>query len=141
LILPDPSKPPSKFQIGFHKTNTSGSIKLEKGSFVTNVSINSTIPPNFTEQIAIGAQANNNSTNPDSFAFSKWNAGYTDRIVLDKNPPISPQIQQAASAKIEKYENTKKNIPLAAIFYNSQFSVTMNDLIPDLIKGLMTTLK
>tara|TARA_R110000822_G_scaffold113739_3_gene245010 strand:- start:728 stop:3214 length:2487 start_codon:yes stop_codon:yes gene_type:complete len=126
LILPDPSKPPSKFQIGFHKTNTSGSIKLEKGSFVTNVSINSTIPPNFTEQIAIGAQANNNSTNPDSFAFSKWNTGYTDRIVLDKNPPISPQIQQAASAKIASFENTKKNIA-TAIFYNAQFSYG-NDL-------------
>jgi hypothetical protein len=53
--------------------------------------------------------------------FQNWNTGYTDRIVLDKKPPIIPQIQQAASNKIKEYKNTEK-LARTAAFWNSKFS-------------------
>ena len=106
-----PNKPePSKFQIGFHKTNTSGSIKFKNGSFIKDLSIKSTISSNLANQISIGAQANNPNINQNSLSFSTWNKGYTDRIVLEKNIPIdTDEAQENRRTSKEEYENTVEN--------------------------------
>ena len=52
--------------------------------------------------------------------FSNWNTGYTDRIVLDKKPPIPPSTQQTAANKIKEYKNTEK-LARTAAFWNSRF--------------------
>ena len=113
--------PPSKFQIGFlHNNGSQGLMGIENGSFVTDVSIQSTIPPNFATQISIGAQANKALTEPN--AFSKWNIGYTDRIFLDKQLPKSPTVADETAevdltAQFEKTSNNTKE----AGYLNSKF--------------------
>ena len=112
--------PPSKFQIGFlHNNGSQGLMGIETGSFVKDVSIKSTIPPNFATQISIGAQANQTTTEPN--AFSDWNSGYTDRIVLDKQPPsLTSAEENNAKDATKNFENTEKNF-LQAAYLNSQF--------------------
>ena len=74
-LLKDPT-PVTRFRVGL----------LPKGesSFVESVSINSTIPPNFATQIAIGAQANSVPITSDAAPFQRWNKGLQDRIFQDK---------------------------------------------------------
>ena len=113
--------PPSKFQIGFlHNNGSQGLMGIENGSFVTNVSIQSTIPPDFATQISIGAQANNVETEPN--AFSKWNTGYTDRVFLDKQPPKPIKVkEEIAEINLEeKFEKTSFNVQNAG-YLNSKF--------------------
>ena len=113
--------PPSKFQIGFlHKNGSEGLMGIGTGSFVKDISIKSTIPPNFATQISIGAQANKTKTEPN--AFSNWNAGYTDRIFLDKQLPESPTAaeEQESIDIAKKFENTTNNT-IEAAYLNSQF--------------------
>jgi hypothetical protein len=113
-------EPPSKFQIGFlHNNGKQGLIGIENGSFVKDVSIKSTIPPNFATQISIGAQANKTTTEPN--AFSNWNVGYTDRIFLDKQSSGSPKTKAEETEEEnieEKFENTTSNTIEAAYLYS-----------------------
>ena len=116
-----PNKPePSKFQIGFHKTNTSGNIEFKNGSFIKDLSIKSTISSNLANQISIGAQANNPGFNQDSLSFSTWNKGYTDRIVLDKNIPVTAATQAKVQTVEEQYQNTLESVK-TAIRFNNRF--------------------
>ena len=114
-------QPPSKFQIGFlHNNGSQGLMGIENGSFVKDISIKSTIPPNFATQISIGAQANKAENEPN--AFSNWNTGYTDRIFLDKQLPKSPTSAEEKEAVdiAKKFENTTNNT-IEAAYLNSQF--------------------
>ena len=134
LILEN-SPIPSKFQIGFlHNKGSEGLMGIKNGSFVKNVSINSTLSPNFATQISIGAQANNKSIDSNATPFSDWNKGYTDRIFLKKEfPKTKEQIEkelkeeleekQAADEKkaeeIAKFKNTAYNAHEAAYLYSN----------------------
>lgn len=131
IIPPEKRAKPSKFQIGFLHSGKNSEGKslpdsisaIKEGSFVKSFSINSTIPPNFATQIAIGAQANNTSVDSNSFALSNWNKGYTDRIVLEKSTSENTKTaaeEAAESDKVDKYKNTEKNAKLAA-FQNALF--------------------
>jgi hypothetical protein len=131
IIPPEKRAKPSKFQIGFLHSGKNSEGKslpdsisaIKEGSFVKSFSINSTIPPNFATQIAIGAQANNTSIDSNSFALSNWNKGYTDRIVLEKSTSENTKTaaeEKAEADKVNKYENTEKNAKLAA-FQNALF--------------------
>jgi len=64
-----------------------GLVKPNQGTFVKSFSVKSEITPNLASQIAIGAQANNEDVGVESIAFSRWNAGLTDRIVPNKIVP------------------------------------------------------
>lgn len=114
---------PSKFQIGYlHNNGSEGLAGIKVGSFVKNVSIKSTIPPNFATQISIGAQANNeNAPSTNSQPFTNWNKGYTDRIALKKNypQPLTSASQAERDSKADALENTTYNANEAAYLYSN----------------------
>jgi hypothetical protein len=60
---------------------------VEDGSFVKNVSLNSQLSPKLASQISIGAQASTGDGRvpQESLAFSSWNVGATDRMILVLN--------------------------------------------------------
>jgi len=65
-------------------------------SFVKNLSIQTTIPPEFATIISIGAAANKKTVGEDSTAFSKLNEGLTTRFaekVTDGNEKINQSIK------------------------------------------------
>ena len=118
-IIENPA-PPSKFQIGFLHTGAQGSAAIKDGSFVTEVSVNSTIPPDMAKIISIGAQDQNNSNEPGALGFSAWNKGYIDRIVPEKKlaAPTSASEAEIKAAK-EADENNIQNT-LYAGYYNTE---------------------
>ena len=120
-ILEDPPIP-SKFQIGYlHNNGSEGLMGIKNGSFVKNVSIKSTLPPNFATQIAIGAQANNEDVPANATPFSDWNEGYTDRIVLKKTSLKSKTVEEESKEDEinEAFKNTEYNTNEAAYLYSN----------------------
>lgn len=67
------------------------------GSFVTNVSIKSNLNNAYASQITAAAQSNSNVVGETATAFSKWNIGYTDRIVPERNSVMDKQTQKSGS--------------------------------------------
>ena len=121
-IIENP-KDPSKFQIGFLHSGGPGSAGIKGGSFVTKVSVNSTIPPDMAKIISIGAQDQNNSNDPGALGFSAWNKGYIDRIVPEKeqaSPPKKDE-QDAAKAEKEEDENNIQNTRYAGYYSAEKF--------------------
>jgi hypothetical protein len=49
--------------------------------------------------ISVGAQSNGNVVGEDATAFSRWNVGYTDRIITDRSSVIDMQNQQESGSK------------------------------------------
>lgn len=120
-ILEDPPIP-SKFQIGYlHNNGVEGLNGIKIGSFVKDVSIKSTLPPNFATQIAIGAQANEKDIPANATPFSNWNKGYTDRIVLKKTSPKSKTVEEENKEEEinEAFKNTVYNTNEAAYLYSN----------------------
>ena len=121
-IIENP-KDPSKFQIGFLHSGGPGSAGIKGGSFVTKVSVNSTIPPDMAKIISIGAQDQNNSADTGALGFSAWNKGYIDRIVPEKeqaSPPKKDE-QDAAKAEKEEDENNIQNTRYAGYYSAEKF--------------------
>jgi hypothetical protein len=120
-IIKNPA-PPSKFQIGFLHTGAQGSAAIKDGSFVTEVSVNSTIPPDMAKIISIGAQDQNNSNDPGALGFSAWNKGYIDRIVPEKKQASPTSASQAEiSASMEADENNLQNTLYAGYYSAEEF--------------------
>lgn len=74
------------------KINVKG-LTPNTGSFALNVSIKSEISNKLSNQLAIGAQANNSNLGSNSFSISNWNKGLTDRLIVEKSstsPPAPP---------------------------------------------------
>jgi hypothetical protein len=132
-IIENP-KDPSKFQIGFLHSGGPGSVGIKGGSFVTKVSVNSTIPPDMAKIISIGTQASGNGTDPAVLGFSAWNAGYSDRIApekLEASPKekaktLEAELKAAKKAK-EEDKNNLQNV-LYAGYYNAEKFNYSNDL-------------
>lgn len=64
-----------------------GLLTPNQGSFVLDVSIESTISNQMGSMLAIGAQSNNTDVGSNSIAISRWNEGLTDRIIPTKVTP------------------------------------------------------
>lgn len=86
-----------------------GLLPQGEGSFVKDIAIESTIPPNFATQISIGAQATQQATST-STPFSNWNLGLEDRIITEKKTqaPAETEKDVAARKKSEKEEKEQK---------------------------------
>jgi hypothetical protein len=67
------------------------------GSFVTNVSLKSNLNNNYSSQITAAAQSNSNVVGETATAFSKWNIGYTDRIIPERSSIMDKQTQKSGS--------------------------------------------
>ena len=67
------------------------------GSFVTNVSLKSNLNNNYSSQITAAAQSNSNVVGETATAFSKWNIGYTDRIISERSSVMDKQTQKSGS--------------------------------------------
>ena len=110
--LIEPKKEVSRFRVGLLPQGST------EGSFVKEVSINSTIPANFATQIAIGAQANDNEITSNSTVFSKWNEGLKDRITPEKQTSASSEeiAEREASDKaaLDKEANKYQSLIQAA---------------------------
>jgi hypothetical protein len=86
-------KPETIFNITgyYNRTGTTNTT-----SFVKNLSIQTTIPPEFATIISIGAAANKKTVGEDSTAFSKLNEGLTTRFaetITDGNEKINQSIK------------------------------------------------
>jgi len=68
-------------------------LKNTAGSFVTNVAIKSELNNNFANIVTIGAQSNGNVVGENATAFSKWNVGYTDRVITDRSSIVDDSTQ------------------------------------------------
>ncbi len=113
--------PVTKFRVGLLPQGT------PEGSFIKDVSIGSTLPPNFATQIAIGAQANDTEVSSNSTPFSNWNKGLTDRIIPEKQTSggagesAEERIKRddaAQAKKEEKQKSLKQAAVTAAEFFN-----------------------
>ena len=107
--------PVTKFRVGL--------LPQGESSFVKDVSINSTIPPNFATQIAIGAQANDSQLSSASTPFSKWNAGLEDRIFKEKKTTANSEEKDAAEKvqlanQKEKFIDLQESVAEAIYYYN-----------------------
>jgi len=117
-------KTPTKFRVGLLPQGGK-----KEGSFVKDVSIGSTIPPNFATQIAIGAQANDSELSSNSAPFSNWNKGLTDRIItekktaaqIDKEKREAEEAAAEQAAKEEKEFEELKQSALAAAKLNNEY--------------------
>lgn len=86
-------------------------LKNSAGSFVTNVSIKSELNNNYSNIITIGAQSNGNVVGENATAFSKWNVGYTDRVITDRSSIVDDNNQpQSGSVSKPPEEVYKGNL-------------------------------
>ncbi len=107
-------KPPTKFRV-----NGLPQKGPQEGSFVKNISIGSTIPPNFASQIAIGAQANDTEVSSNSTPFSTWNKGLTDRIITEKQTAAGAGESEADRKKRENAAQAKKDAAEDKLAYSA----------------------
>jgi hypothetical protein len=114
----------ARFNINLLKNNSidssiSGFTK-GNGSFITNFSLKTELFSRIANTIAIGAQANGNTTISNSTAFSEFNRALTDRVLttkVNKNDPsgndsIENKFKQLYSDYIQfriKYVDNKEN--------------------------------
>jgi hypothetical protein len=117
----------------FGKTSTPTVINAHvltntMGSFVTNVSLKSELNNNYATMISVGAQSNGNVVGEDATAFSRWNEGYTDRIITDRSSVIDETTQESGSKSPEQVfqDNLVKYGELNNAINNGQ--VTTNDI-------------
>ena len=69
------------------------------GSFVTNVSLKSELNNNYATLISVAAQSNSNVVGEDATAFSRWNEGYTDRIIVDRSSVVDQSTTSGTGSK------------------------------------------
>lgn len=78
------------------------------GSFVTDISAQSSITPELATVISIGAQANANQLGVEATSFSRLSAGITDRIYKEKIVANNTDISKVTDEGNTQFENTKK---------------------------------
>lgn len=78
------------------------------GSFVTDISAQSSITPELATVISIGAQANANQLGVEATSFSRLSRGITDRIYREKIVANNIDINKVTDQGNTQFENTKK---------------------------------
>ena len=78
-----------------------------RGSFLLDINIESSITPEFTNLIAAGAQVNGNQVGINATAFSLWNKGLTDRVRTTNLD--SQTLQKEKTARALEEANIKNN--------------------------------
>jgi hypothetical protein len=78
------------------------------GSFVTDISAQSSITPELATVISIGAQANANQLGVEATSFSRLSTGITDRIYREKIVANNTDISKVTDEGNTQFENTKK---------------------------------
>lgn len=78
------------------------------GSFVTDISAQSSITPELATVISIGAQANANQLGVEATSFSRLSRGITDRIYREKIVANNTDINKVTDEGNTQFENTKK---------------------------------
>ena len=96
------------------KINVKG-LRDNIGSFVLNLSIKSEISNKLSNQLAIGAQANNSNLGSNSFSISNWNKGLTDRLIPEKTsntppPPVNTPTPETADTPISETTGNELNL-------------------------------
>ena len=88
----------------------------QKGSFVTDFGIRTSITNALVSTVTIGAQANGVVKGTDATAFAAWNAGLVDRILPVKQNEV---VGQQATGSLENLlDLTKKNNSLRQEYVN-----------------------
>jgi hypothetical protein len=82
---------PNKIEVfGYNSNNSS--------NFVRNIDLKTAITPEYATMITVGATAGGYVKGTDATAFSKWNAGLTDRFKQDLLPAVIPNDDDPKSA-------------------------------------------
>lgn len=103
----------------------------KNGSFVTNFSLKTDITPDLATSITVGAQAQGNQVGYNSVAFSKWNKGLTDRLIIDKSNENNPNIENGAYDPNTNFFD--KYIANLNIYYELLFSIANGTVTSDKI--------
>jgi murein DD-endopeptidase MepM/ murein hydrolase activator NlpD len=127
-ILPDAEKL-LKREVEVTKFNAN-ILKNNFGSFVTDVSIKSTLNNSFASTIAIGAQVNGNKIGENSTALSRLNNGYVDRLIKDRSS-LSDKNTEEGEGKSKNPEDVyAQNLTIFKDLKDkiNQGSVTVDDI-------------
>lgn len=93
------------------KTQNITTIKAQGlGSFVTNISAQSSVTPDIANMIAISAQANANQLGEEATSLSRLSRGLLDRIYPEKNIPSQDIVNDINLAQKQntQFETTKE---------------------------------
>jgi len=80
--------------------NTFG-VEKNRGSFVTNLDLNSELTDAFATQISIGAQANANSTAGDGGPFAAYSKGLNDRLMVQKRSATEQDLNVTKKSEVK----------------------------------------
>ena len=106
--------PPVTYKRKMCKFNTFGfnhsNPENRAGSIVRNLSIDASIPSNFSTMISIGSQANGNQPSGNATSFSNYNAGIIDRVIPRKVLTDKDQSVPEAQIQLVKMDDTIKEL-------------------------------
>jgi hypothetical protein len=103
-------------------------VKENDGSFITEIDLNSELSPDFASATSIGAQANNfNNLSQNTFSFSQYNNGLTDRIISLRASKES--IDQPQNSTLNAINYTKFLEVARAVFIDKQFTQENIDVL------------
>tara|TARA_R110000744_G_scaffold218612_3_gene337415 strand:+ start:1707 stop:5612 length:3906 start_codon:yes stop_codon:yes gene_type:complete len=106
--------PPVTYKRKMCKFNTFGfnhsNPENRAGSIVRNLSIDASIPSNFSTMISIGAQSQGNQPSGNATSFSNYNAGIIDRVIPRKVLTDKDQSVPEAQIQLVKMDDTIKEL-------------------------------
>lgn len=106
--------PPVTYKNKICKFNTLGfstsSTENRQGSIVKNLSIDASIPSNYSTMISIGAQSNGNQASGNSTSFSNYNNGIVDRVIPRKILTDKDQKIPEAQIQLQKMVDSLKEL-------------------------------
>jgi len=106
--------PPVTYKRKMCKFNTFGfnhsNPENRAGSIVRNLSIDASIPSNFSTMISIGSQSNGNQPSGNATSFSNYNAGIIDRVIPRKVLTDKDQSVPEAQIQLVKMDDTIKEL-------------------------------
>lgn len=136
--------------LNFSQTKKITTLKAQGlGSFVTNISAQSSVTPDIANVISIGAQANGNQLGEEATTFSRLSRGLIDRIYPEKKIANSDNLQDInlTQKKNTQFETTKEAyIQIIAnqietgqnkILFKSEDKINLENIPVELYKALL----
>ena len=120
------------------------------GSFLTNISAQSSITPDMATMISIGAQAGGNALGEEATSFSRLSRGITDRVypekIITNSKNKTPDgkdpgdFENTINAYKQIIQNQKsQGETQQAIFFKSDANTNLENIAVDLYKGCLGT--
>jgi len=127
----NPSSPSetAKFEVSGYKKDNS--------TFVTDLGIKTEITPELAKMLTIGAQVGGLAMGEDATAFSKWNEGFTDRVMPDKTDRLGTN-SNSTKELIENFVNIEKEYSNVLVRLSSLKYDEFVDNFPEVINSFLS---